>query len=168
MNKPPALSLRRLLTLVAFACASFAGATLSAQPTATGSVHGRVYNPATKAYVANAEIRLEGTNQVAYTESDGTFQLNHVAVGPASIAIAFSGYNTVKESFTVTAGQPAVREINLVSTDSARSSLQERRRPTGCLHRRLRARGQLEGHHGAASQHEYRQLRFGRHLWRRD
>jgi iron complex outermembrane recepter protein len=91
----------------------------SAQSGGMGSVLGRVYNPATKEYVANAEVRLEGSKQIAYTESDGTFQLNNVPVGPAVIAVAFSGYNTVKESFTVTAGQPAVREINLVSTDSA-------------------------------------------------
>jgi len=91
---------------------------LRAQAPATGSVQGRVYNPATKEYVASAEVRLDGTNQVTYTESDGTFQFNNVAVGPAGIVVTFSGYNTVKESFTVTAGQPAVREINLVSTEN--------------------------------------------------
>jgi TonB-dependent receptor len=111
-------SLHCLIAFVALVCASLGAGTLSAQPTATGSVQGRVYNPATKEYVANAEVRLEGSKQVAYTENDGTFQLNNVSVGPATIAIAFSGYNTVKESFSVTAGQPAVREINLVSTDS--------------------------------------------------
>ena len=89
---------------------------LSAQTAATGSIQGRVYNPVSKQYVNNAEVRLEGTNQITYTASDGTFQFNNVPAGSASVSVAFLGYTTAKESFTVTAGQPAVREINLTST----------------------------------------------------
>ncbi len=92
---------------------------LHAQPAVTGSIQGRVYNPAAKEYVSNAEVRLDGTNQVTYTESDGTFRFDNVAPGSASITVNYSGYNSVKESFTVTAGQPAVREINLTSTEVA-------------------------------------------------
>ena len=84
--------------------------------TATGSVQGKVFNPVTNEYVRNAEVRLEGTNQVTYTEGDGSFQFPNVAAGPAAIAVSFSGYATVKDSFTVTAGSPAVREINILST----------------------------------------------------
>ena len=113
----PPLHWQRFTALVA--CWLVAALFVHAQALSTGSVQGRVYNPATKGYVANAEVRLEGSKQIAYTETDGTFQLNNVPVGPANIAVTFSGYNTVKETVTVTAGQPAVREINLVSTDSA-------------------------------------------------
>ena len=88
----------------------------SAQPAATGSIQGRVFNPVSKEYVGNAEVRLEGTNQVTYTESDGSFQFKGVAVGPATIAVTFTGYNTAKESFVVAAGSLAVREISLTST----------------------------------------------------
>ncbi|MBI4623222.1 MAG: TonB-dependent receptor [Verrucomicrobia bacterium] len=92
---------------------------LHAQSPGSGAIQGRVYNPAAKAYVGNAEVRLEGTNQVTYTESDGSFRFDHVAAGPATIIVSFTGYNTVKESFAVSAGQPAVREINLTSTADA-------------------------------------------------
>ena len=89
---------------------------LQAQSANSGSIQGRVYNPTLKQYVRNAEVRLEGTNQIAYTESDGTFRFSNVPAGPASIAVAFTGYITANETFIVTAGQPSVREINLTST----------------------------------------------------
>ena len=88
----------------------------SAQPAASSSIQGRVFNPVSKAYVGNAEVRLEGTNQVTYTESDGSFQFKGVAVGPATIAVTYTGYNTAKEFFVVAAGSLAVREISLTST----------------------------------------------------
>ncbi len=90
-----------------------------AQASGTGTVQGRVYNPVTKQYVRNAEIRLEGTQQVTYSENDGSFQFRNVASGPATINVNYTGYNPVKETFTVTAGQPSVREINLTSTAQA-------------------------------------------------
>jgi iron complex outermembrane receptor protein len=106
---------------VALACCWLA-ATLSAQTQGTGSIQGRVYNPATKEYVNNAEVRLDGTNQVTYTQSDGSFSFSGVPAGQASISVNFTGYNTAKETFTVTSGQPSVREINIVSTVAAPSS----------------------------------------------
>jgi TonB-dependent receptor len=110
----------RWRTLLIVACAWLATALTShAQSANTGTVQGRVYNPASKSYVGNAAVSLEGTNQVTYTESDGTFLFNNVPAGPATVSVAFSGYTTVKESFTVSAGQVAVREINLVSTEAA-------------------------------------------------
>ncbi len=89
---------------------------LPAQSPGHGSIQGRVYNPAAHHYVRNAEVQLDGTNQVTYTESDGSFRFDHVAFGPAAITVTFTGYNTARETFTVTAGQSAVREINLTST----------------------------------------------------
>ena len=100
-----------------FAFTFLAGA--FAQTALTGTVTGRVFNPASKEYVGNAEVRLEGTSQVTYTESDGTFRFDHVPPGPASITVNFTGYTKVQESFAVTAGQTAVREINLTSSDAA-------------------------------------------------
>ncbi|MCX6955140.1 MAG: TonB-dependent receptor [Verrucomicrobia bacterium] len=89
---------------------------LFSQPAATGTIQGRVYNPASQEYVRNAEVRLDATNQVTYTENDGSFQFANVPAGTAAITVTYTGYNTVKESFTVTAGQPSVREINLISS----------------------------------------------------
>ena len=56
----------------------------SAQTAPTGIIQGRVYNPTAKEYVGNAEVRLEGTGQVTYTESDGSFRFDQVASGLAA------------------------------------------------------------------------------------
>ncbi len=92
--------------------------TLPAQ-SATGSVQGRVFNPVSREYVGNAEVRLAGTDRVVFTESDGTFSFPGVAAGSAAITVTFSGYAPATESFTVVAGQAAVREINLTSAGAA-------------------------------------------------
>ena len=92
-----------------------------AQAPATGTIQGRVYNPASQEYVRNAEVRLDGTANVTFTENDGSFSFTGVPAGPASVTVTYTGYNTVKEAFTVVGGQTAVREINLTSTAAARS-----------------------------------------------
>ncbi|MFM9029695.1 MAG: TonB-dependent receptor domain-containing protein, partial [Opitutaceae bacterium] len=85
----------------------------------TGAIQGRIFNPAKSEYVRDAEVRLDGTNQVTYSENDGAFSFSGVAAGAASITVNYTGYNPVKESFTVVAGQTVVREINLTSTAAA-------------------------------------------------
>src|SRR5688572_1475281 len=89
---------------------------VTAQKSGTGSITGRVYNPVSKEFVRDAEVRLEGTNQIDYTENDGSFQFSNVPAGAATLTITYTGYNPVKESFTVSSGQTAVREITLSST----------------------------------------------------
>ncbi|MFM9031957.1 MAG: hypothetical protein ACKOTF_15040, partial [Opitutaceae bacterium] len=39
----------------------------------TGAIQGRIFNPAKSEYVRDAEVRLDGTNQVTYSENDGAF-----------------------------------------------------------------------------------------------
>ena len=119
MNTPVKLPRRSPSFLVLLIAWLLAVGDLCAQPAATGTVQGRVYNPVSKEYVGNAEVRLDGTTQVMFTENDGAFRFDHVPAGPASITVNFTGYITAKESFTVTAGLPAVREINLMSTAAA-------------------------------------------------
>ncbi len=82
-------------------------------------VQGRVYNPATKSYVGNAKVELDGTNQVTYTTSDGAYQFNSVPTGSATVSVSYTGYETAKESFTVSPGQTAVPEIDITSTEAA-------------------------------------------------
>ncbi|MBI5769380.1 MAG: TonB-dependent receptor [Verrucomicrobia bacterium] len=99
---------------------------LPAQPTAaTGTIQGRVFNPVSREYVGNAEVRLGGTDRVVFTENDGTFSIPGVAAGPASITVTFSGYSPAIESFTVSAGQTAVREINLTSAAASAPSVKD-------------------------------------------
>ena len=106
---------RPILAPLACTLAFLLSATLTAQTT-TGVVQGRVFNPARNEYVRNAEVRLEGTNQVDYTENDGSFQFLNVPAGSATISVAYTGYNSARETVTVAAGQTATREINLTST----------------------------------------------------
>ncbi len=117
MNTQTSLTTRwlrpALLALGAFATAL----SLSAQTAAGGgSIQGRVFNPVSKEYVGNAEVRLEGTSRVDYTESDGSFSFDHVPAGAATVTVSYTGYATARETFNVTAGQVASREINLTST----------------------------------------------------
>ena len=95
---------------------AFLPAVLLAQTAGTGAIRGRVFNPAIGQYVTNAEVRLAGTNQVTYTENDGTFQFAGVAAGEASVTVTYSGYETIRDTFRVTAAETAVRDINLTST----------------------------------------------------
>lgn len=42
---------------------------------ATGTISGRVYNPATGEYIRNAEVRIQGTQISATTEDGGYYTL---------------------------------------------------------------------------------------------
>lgn len=89
---------------------------LAALAQGTGTIQGRVFNPLTQEYVRNAEVRLDGTEISVTTEGDGSFSIPHVPAGAASLTVVYTGYKTMKETFTVTAGQVATREIRLVSS----------------------------------------------------
>ena len=104
----------------------FAAAPLAPPASAgTGTVQGRVFNPVSREYVGNAEVRLDGTNRAVFTASDGTFSFPGVAAGPGSITVTFSGYTPATDSFSVSAGQVAVREINLTSAAAVASSTKD-------------------------------------------
>jgi TonB-dependent receptor len=94
-------------------------ALLASAQTPTGTVQGRVYNPATAQYVRNAEVRIEGSNIVDETESDGSFSLHNVPAGTVTLTVSYTGYETAREVVTVTAGQTATREINLAAIGAA-------------------------------------------------
>lgn len=109
MKKPP------LVVRIGGAIALlFSSTAQAADP--TGTIAGRVYNPATKEYVRNAEVRVDGTNLVTYTESDGSFQFGNIAAGPTAVSVSYSGYQPVTERITVEAGATVTREIRISST----------------------------------------------------
>lgn len=83
---------------------------------ATGSISGRIFNPATKEYVRNAQVSIAGTNLQTESESDGSFSFPVVPAGAVTLNVIYTGYTAAPDSFTVTAGQTATREINLTST----------------------------------------------------
>jgi hypothetical protein len=86
-----------------------------AQSSSTGTITGRVFNPATGEYVRDAEVRLQGTDRLVTTASDGSFQLTNVPAGLATVSVSYTGYQTATETINVSPGQSAAREINLVS-----------------------------------------------------
>ena len=90
---------------------------LVAQSTA-GSITGRIFNPATREYVRNAEIRVQGTEQVAFSEDGGVYQLSNVPVGPATLQVTFSGYQLTTATVVVSAGAVAPRDFEIVSAQA--------------------------------------------------
>src|SRR3954470_13206062 len=76
-----------------------------AQSAASGAITGRVFNASTKEYVRNAEIRVEGTNLVAYTDEGGFFRLLGVPAGQASVTVTYTGSQASAATLAVTPGQ---------------------------------------------------------------
>ena len=103
------LTVRVFLT----ACLSCLFASLAGAQPATGAVSGRVFNASTKEYVRNAEIRVEGTNLVAYTEEAGVYRLVGVPAGQATIAVIYTGSQASAATVTVAPGQTVTRDFEL-------------------------------------------------------
>ena len=102
----------RLLGLfVLLALASLAPS--RAQPVGTGAIAGRVFNAATGAYVRNAEVRVEGTNLVAYTEDAGFYRLSGVPAGAVTLTVSYTGAPSATATLTTIAGQTATRDFEL-------------------------------------------------------
>lgn len=90
-----------------------------AQPAATGTITGRVFNPNTGEYVRNAQIRVEETGQRTISEGGGEYRLPAVPAGRATVTVVYTGYRTVSEKVDVTAGQTATKDFEIVSTVAA-------------------------------------------------
>ena len=78
-----------------------------------GMVRGRVLNTATGEYVRNAEIRVEGTTIVAFSEDGGDFRLTGVPSGDVTVSVKYTGLQDAKAVATVVAGQVATLDIAL-------------------------------------------------------
>src|SRR5688500_5038304 len=97
-----------LVTLVSL------GAMARAQPpTGTGAITGRVFNSATKEYIRNAEVRVEGTNLAAFSEDAGFYRLVGVPAGEATLTISYTGTEAATAKVNVSAGQTATRDFEL-------------------------------------------------------
>ena len=92
---------------------------LAAQAPATGNVRGRVYNVASREYIRNAEIRVEGTALTAYSTDRGDFILTGVPAGEATLVATYTGLRESRTVVTVIAGQTASYDFNLVDLSSA-------------------------------------------------
>jgi len=101
----PAVFLRSLLVWLALA------APLLAQ--GTGSLAGRVTNPATGGIVEHARITVEGTALETVSDGDGYFRLGGVPAGQASVRASFSGFPPATATVTIVAGQVAQKDFQL-------------------------------------------------------
>ena len=84
-----------------------------------GVVRGRVFNTATKEYVRNAEIRIEGAPIAAFSEDDGDFRLTGVPTGDITVVVKYAGLQESRQVVTVAPGQTATVEFALQPYDVA-------------------------------------------------
>ena len=102
-----AVSLLVLMPVSAFAQASGSG---------TGSIEGRVLNVGNNRYLNNARITVDGTNLETYTNEFGSFRLNNVPAGTATVRATYTGLDPKVSTVTVNAGQINRLEIEMTST----------------------------------------------------
>jgi len=88
---------------------------LSAQPSGTGTIEGRVQNEVTGRYLNNARVTLKETNQVVLTDDYGGFRLTQVPSGTAVIEVFYTGLDVQQASVNVSAGATTVRDFSLRS-----------------------------------------------------
>jgi iron complex outermembrane recepter protein len=87
---------------------------LSAQ-SAAGSIEGRVKNAATGEYLNNARVAIKGTMLMAFTDASGSFRLNDVSAGAATLRVFFTGLDEQEVPVQVQAGQTAVLDLSMTS-----------------------------------------------------
>ncbi|HEX9816770.1 MAG TPA: carboxypeptidase regulatory-like domain-containing protein, partial [Candidatus Thermoplasmatota archaeon] len=73
----------------------------ASSPGSTGTVTGRVFNPASGEYIRNAEVVVEGTNLVSTTTSGGHFRLFNVPAGQATLVASYPGAEPVTATVAV-------------------------------------------------------------------
>src|SRR6476660_2046971 len=84
-----------------------------AQSGSAGRISGRIFNPATQQYVRNAEIRVAGTDLVAYSGDDGSYVLTNVAPGEIGLTVTYTGYDVASAKVNVGADATVTRDFEL-------------------------------------------------------
>src|SRR5688500_17759708 len=103
------MHLRSFTALVALSLVS------SAAAQSTGALTGRVLNSTNKDYVSAAEVRVQGTNLVATTESDGSYRLPAIPAGLAVVTVTYTGSATERASIQIEPGRTATLDFELKS-----------------------------------------------------
>ncbi|MEY4813216.1 MAG: hypothetical protein RLZZ162_289, partial [Verrucomicrobiota bacterium] len=102
---------------LAFALVWFALAVrLCAQ--STGTIEGRITNPATGGVLENARISVVGSAQETLSDSGGFYRLDGVPAGAAQVRVFFSGFPPASAAVNVAAGQTAQCDFELSLTAS--------------------------------------------------
>jgi iron complex outermembrane receptor protein len=87
--------------------------TASVQNIGTGSLRGRVLNTATGDYLRNAEVRIEGSRNVSYTQEGGHFQLTGIAAGDVTVVVKYTGLQESRSTVRIDAGKTATLDVSL-------------------------------------------------------
>lgn len=87
----------------------------AAENAATGTVIGRIFNPARGEFVASAEVRISGHASTAVTEHDGSYRLTNVAVGTRELSATYTGAKVAIITIEVRAGETVTRDLELTA-----------------------------------------------------
>ncbi len=82
----------------------------------SGVITGRIFNAVTKEYVRNAEVRVEGTNFVTYSEDAGFYRLTGVPAGTVNLVVTYTGSESATATLHVGSGLTATQDFELKST----------------------------------------------------
>ncbi|MEY3607905.1 MAG: hypothetical protein RLZZ447_693, partial [Verrucomicrobiota bacterium] len=86
---------------------------------ATGTLEGRVQNPANGTYLEGARVSVEGTALTAFTDDAGRFLLPAVPAGDVRVRVFYTGAPTSLTPARVTAGATTTLEIALAPAAAA-------------------------------------------------
>ncbi|MEN9634841.1 MAG: hypothetical protein RL077_3245 [Verrucomicrobiota bacterium] len=84
-----------------------------AQSATTGRITGSVFNPATQKYVTRAEVKVEGTDLVVFSDSDGSYALANVPSGEVALIVTYTGYDVAIKKVAVQADQTTLQNFEL-------------------------------------------------------
>ncbi len=77
------------------------------------NVRGRVLNTTTGQYLRNAEVRVQGTGIVTYTNDDGSFEITNVPTGEVTIVVRYAGLQDAAVMTSVSAGQAVSLDVQM-------------------------------------------------------
>lgn len=98
------LYLPRVLAAAALAPALTAVIVEAQTPRESATISGVVANAATHEFLANAKVRVQGTNFVAVTDRDGSYSLSGITPGTYTVVVNYSGLDEGRQTVTVSAG----------------------------------------------------------------
>src|SRR5206468_3276770 len=93
-----------------------------AQTATSGTIEGRVFNPAVGEYLENARITVEGTALESFTDSGGQYRLTNVPAGAMRVRAFRTGIIAQTQSVTVIAGGTAQLNFELGAGQRGRAS----------------------------------------------
>ena len=93
---------------------------LAAEGPATGTVEGRVSNPANGEFIEKARITVEGTSLEAFTDADGFYRLTNVPSGSARLRAFYTGLAAQTSELIVAPGQVVSHNISLSTSSGER------------------------------------------------